>query len=238
MSKYRAQFAQHFLHSSRLVNTLIGHSNLKSTDTVYDLGAGNGVISVALSKRVKQIFAVEIEPVAIGKLQENTRGLDNIEIIKSNILDFDIPRGKYKIFANIPFQLSSPILRKYVYASNTPEAIYIIVQKQFAYKLLTEKQGFTNQLGAEIAPWFSARVRMPLKRSDYWPMPNVDTVFLEVLPRQTPLVPTDLRQDYIDFVRKCYTNPNYFLKLKTPTNKPSEMNSADWVELFKDNLNS
>ena len=95
--------AQHFLRSPRLVAELIGHSNIRKNDTVYDLGAGSGVITTALARRCKQVIAVEIEPSALKSLRQNISSLDNVTVIEKDILQLDPPDQPYKIFSNIPF---------------------------------------------------------------------------------------------------------------------------------------
>ena len=74
MRKY--QLSQHFLRSPRLALMLIGHSNLKKHDTVIDIGAGSGVITFALSKRVNQVIAVEKDPVVANKLRQNLKNAE------------------------------------------------------------------------------------------------------------------------------------------------------------------
>jgi 23S rRNA (adenine-N6)-dimethyltransferase len=113
-------YSQHFLRSPRLVAELIGHSNIRKNDTVYDLGAGSGVIASVLARRCKQVIAVEIEPQALAKLRQNLSHEQNITILKKDILDLDLPKEPYKIFANIPFSVSAQVVRKFTEAQLPP----------------------------------------------------------------------------------------------------------------------
>lgn len=229
-------YDQHFLKSPRVVAELIGHSNVRKNDVVYDLGAGSGVIASVLARRCKQVFAVEIEPRALQTLRRNLAGIDNVTIIEKSMLEIH-PNEPYKIFANIPFSLSADVVRTFTREDAPPKAMYLIVQKQFGRKLVPGDDHFTSQLGAEIAPWFVTRIRKPLRKSDFTPPPNVDTVLLEIKPRETPLLGTDQRGNYQDLVAQSFQRQKFFASLKKPFSpelRPSELTPEQWVHLYND----
>lgn len=173
--------SQHFLRSPKLALVLIGHSNLKKRDLVVEIGAGSGVITTALSKRVAKVIAVESDLETARKLRENLEKnqIKNVEIVKQDFLDFELPREKYKVFANPPFHLSSKIVHKLIEAKNSPEAFYLILQKQFALKLLNTERHYTSQLGLELIQKYQTKIRYPLKPTDFTPPPAVPTVLFE-----------------------------------------------------------
>jgi 23S rRNA (adenine-N6)-dimethyltransferase len=173
--------SQHFLKNPRLALILIGHSNLKKRDTVVEIGAGSGVITSALSRRVAHVIAVEPDHDAAAKLKGHLakQGCENVEIIEGDFMEYQLPNGPYKIFANPPFHLSSAILHKLIEAENPPEAIYLILQKQFALKLLNNDRHYTSQLGLALTRDYQTRIRLPLKPNDFTPPPAVPTVLFE-----------------------------------------------------------
>lgn len=161
---------------------LIGHSNLKKRDTVIEIGAGSGVITGALAHRVRYIIAIEPDPATAEKLKKNLekRQITNVDVIEQDFLDYRLPEDTpYKIFANPPFHLSSAIFHKLIAAKNPPESIYLILQKQFALKLLNTDRHYTSQLGAELTKNYATRIRLPLKPIDFTPPPAVPCVFFE-----------------------------------------------------------
>lgn len=230
--------AQHFLRSPRLVAELVGHSNIRKNDTVYDLGAGSGVIASVLAGRCKQVVAVEIEPQALSHLRKNMLEYDNVTILERDILKVTPPDTPYKIFANIPFHLSAQIVRKFTESDHPPRAIYLIVQKQFARKLVPGNDHFTSQLGAQIGARYTARIRRPLQRTDFTPPPGVDTALLELKLRDEALVPTDRLATYREFVARCFAEQKYFAT--TPRSAsgissertPSQLTLEQWVRLY------
>ncbi len=223
--------SQNFLRRPQLVKTLIGHSTIKKSDVVYDLGAGSGIISFVLAEKAAQVVAIEQDPRMLTKLRENLDDLENVTIINSDILSAELPNTPFKVFANIPFHLSSPIVRHLTERDTPPVAIYLILQKQFAEKLLIENDQFTGLLGAFIAPRFTARIRYKLERSDYSPPPAVETVMIELLLRDRPLIPNKKMTAYRAFVEQCFSRQKYFATFKL-NKRPSELTTDQWVSLF------
>jgi len=236
--KRLAHYSQYFLRSPAFIKELIGHTNIRHNDIVYDIGAGSGAISSVLAGRCKEVISVEFEPRMATKLRENMQRYDNVRVVEGDFLEMKLPSGPYKIFANIPFHLSSPILRKLTQADNPPKAAYLIVQKQFAQKLVVDSDRFTGQLGIMIGPEFETRIRRPLRRTDYWPHPNVDTALIEIKKRTEPLLQHDQMEAFRSFVEACFSDPKKFAKTPQKTVgladgiKPSQMKLAQWVSLF------
>ena len=224
--------SQNLLRSPRLVRELIGHSTIKKTDTVLDIGAGSGVIASALATRSKNVIAYELDPRMADKLQDNMARFDNVRVVHGDFLTAALPSDPYKVFANIPFHLSSPILKKLTESPHRPQAIYLIVQKQFAQKLLIDKPGFTGMLGAQIAPLYVARIRRPLKRTDFWPHPAVDTVLLELKLRPEQLIAENRLSAYREFTAGCFADPKLFAKTGIKDKRPSELTTDEWLRLF------
>lgn len=173
--------SQHFLRSPHLALILIGHSNLKKRDTVIEIGAGSGVITSALSHRVNHIIAIEPDHATATKLRSNLakRGITNVEIVEKDFLNYTLPLTPYKVFSNPPFHLSSRIIHKLIESPNPPESFYLILQKQFALKLLNTDRHYTSQLGFQLIRQYQTKIRLPLKPADFTPPPAVPTVLFE-----------------------------------------------------------
>lgn len=179
MRDYR--LSQHFLRSPRVALMLIGHSNLKKRDLVVEIGAGSGVITSALSSRVREVIAIEPDHMTAEKLRENLtkRGITNARVVEKDFRDFKLPDEPYKVFSNPPFHISSEIVHKLIEAENPPEAFYLILQKQFALKLLNTDRHYTSQLGLQVIQKYATKIRYPLKPTDFTPPPGVPTVLFE-----------------------------------------------------------
>jgi 23S rRNA (adenine-N6)-dimethyltransferase len=236
--KRLAHYSQYFLRSPGLIKALVGHTTINNKDVVYDIGAGSGVISSVLASRAKSVVAVEFEPRMATKLRANMQQYPNVTVHQGDFLKMPLPKGPYKIFANIPFHLSSPIVRRLAEADNPPVATYLIVQKQFANKLLPDFAGFTGQLGMMVGPIFAVKIRKRLQRTDFWPHPNVDTVMVELMWRPEPLIAPERMPAYRQFIEGCFSDPKIFTKMPRERAgialdmRPSQMKLSQWVNLF------
>ena len=102
-----------------------------------------------------------------------------MEIVEEDFRDYRLPEVAYKVFANPPFHLSSVIMHKLIEAENPPEAIYLILQKQFALKLLNTERHYTSKLGYQLTRDYQTKIRLPLRPNDFTPPPAVPTVLFE-----------------------------------------------------------
>ena len=240
MRRQVATHSQHFLRNPRLIAELVGHSSIRRGDLVIDIGAGSGAITAVLAHRCRQVLAYENEPGALNKLKQNMRRHKNVKVIAQDFLLAKLPDEPYKVFANIPFRLSANIVRKLTSNNemHAPRSIYLIVQKQFAQKIVPSNWHFTSKLGTQLAPWWQTRIRRPLRRTDFTPPPAVDTVLLELKPRPEPLLSTLERDEYQGFVAKCYASQKAFAAVPrakagiNPECKPSELAPEEWVRLY------
>lgn len=176
------QLSQHFLRSPRFALVLVGHSNIKKRDLVLDIGAGSGVITFALAKKAREVWAIEPDKETAQKLRKNLNKyhLENVKVFEQDFLDFELPGEPYKVFSNPPFYLSSKIVHKLLESENSPESFYLILQKkQFALKLLNTDRHYTSQLGIALTRKYQTKIKYPLKPTDFTPPPAVPTILFE-----------------------------------------------------------
>lgn len=232
---------QHFLRSPRIAAELIGHSKLKKRDLVYDFGAGSGVITSALAPRVREVVAVDIDSAALEKLRAHTAQFDNVRVVTADILrvPLPVPEQPFAVFANPPFSLSAALLRRLNDADNKPTHIYLILQRQFARKIVPSDIRFTSALGICLAINYNSKIRKPLHKHDFTPPPAVDTVFVEFVQRDTPLIPLEHQAAFCRFVEACFASPRLFSATPrahariSPERKPSELSPMQWVALWQ-----
>ena len=201
MPSRKFELDQHFLKSPKFALMLIGHSNIRKNDIVVEIGAGSGVITTALSKRCKKVYAIEPDHETAEKLRENLKrfGAENVEVIEKDFRDVDFPKEPYKVFANPPFRFSSELFYKLLNLENQdgqivegvvkntttpPKSIYLILQKNYALKLIPTDRHYTSQLGKILQKSYDTKIRLPLRKTDFTPPPAVDTVLFEAKLRQ------------------------------------------------------
>lgn len=178
--------AQHFLRSPKLVQRLLASSSITSMDSVYEIGAGRGIITAELARLACRVIAIEKDPLLANGLHTRFQDTGNVQIVKADFLHFRIPDQEYKIFANIPFNRTADIVRRILYAHPIPAEAYLILQKEAAEKFSGSPR--ETQFSILAKAMFDLRIVCELRRTDFIPAPGVDSVFLHVRRRCPPQI--------------------------------------------------
>jgi 16S rRNA A1518/A1519 N6-dimethyltransferase RsmA/KsgA/DIM1 with predicted DNA glycosylase/AP lyase activity len=249
------RLAQNFLRSPGLVRRLVSMSRIGPSDTVYEIGPGNGIITAALASVARQVIAIEKDPDLVRRLRERFRPLDNVVIVEKDFVAYSFRArhtrtSGFKIFANIPYNSTAQILRKILYERSNLNEAYLILQKEAAKKYSGCPRETLLSLLAK--PFFEFQMLSDLRRTDFWPIPNVDSVLLSIKRRTRPLIePQDLAP-YRDFVQYGFGRwkPNLKLAFKHvftyqqwkhlardlafPLNAtPTELSFHQWLDLYR-----
>src|SRR5260370_31447153 len=123
-------YAQNFLKSSCLVDSLLDRYSIGPGDMLYEIGPGKGIITECLARRCKQVVAIEKDPQLVAALRRRFANTPNITIHEGDFLQFRLPNVHYKVFANIPFNISTAIVTKLTTAPYPPDDGYLILHKQ------------------------------------------------------------------------------------------------------------
>ena len=168
--------SQNFLQSKELVEKLVEGSSLNKDDFAIEVGPGKGIITDALAKRCSKVLAIEADEKLYVELIDRFDSHENIEIKNQDFLESDLPKGEYKVFSNIPFNITSDLVRKLLDSENPPSDSYLIIQKDAAERFA----GFAGETLFSVLykPWFEFSIEHEFKRSDFVPNPSVDTVLL------------------------------------------------------------
>ena len=165
-----------------------------------------------------------------------------MELKLDDFLNSRLPKHPYKVFSNIPFNITSAIIKKLTLEDNPPEDAYLIMQKEAAMKFAGKPFDYKNsQLSVILNPWFEFRVVYNFRSGDLFPRPNVDIILLEIRKRDDPLVIYKNKDKYEDFITYIFNQPkpniteglSRVMKIKPTALKPSELNFEDWVSLFE-----
>ncbi len=250
----RIKYSQNFLGDIELVNRLVNSSNININDTIYEVGAGDGIITEVLLNKAAHIVSFELDDILIDKLKVKFKNNEKLELRHEDFLNCTLPNRNYKVFSNIPFNITSAIIKKLTLENNTPTYSYLIVQKEAAMKFAGKPIDIKNsQLSVILYPWFEFSIKHTFKSSDFFPRPNVEIVLLEIKKRDEPLVNHIQKEMFEDFVTYAFNQPKpnikegldtifrknnltrMFKETEFPLNsKPSELNYDHWIELFSE----
>lgn len=210
-SYHQIVLAQNFLRSSKLVRLLLDTSSISSSDIVYEIGSGRGIITAELARNARKVVAIEKDPMLARKLCTRFQALDNVDIITGDFLQYHIPHNEYKVFANIPYNVTADIIRKILYGTPVPSEAYLIIQKEAAQKFSGTPR--ETQFSILAKPLFELQIIRELRRTDFEPIPGVDSVFLQIKKRPWPLVQKADISLYHTFIRYGFGRWKHNLKL-------------------------
>lgn len=203
---------QNFLTNSRLIKDLIDRTDISLVDVVIDLGAGKGIITKELAKVCKKVISVEYDEALFEELTNSLGSAENIELRKENILDTTLPESNFKVFSNIPFNITSRIINKLIFGKYRPDSAYLIVQNEAAKRYMGEGEGYL--VSALIKPFYSLRIIHEFQPTDFSPSPSVDVVLLEITKKAEPLIKKQDYDTYYDFVAYVCLQQKPTLKLR------------------------
>lgn len=199
MPKNEYSISQNFLTSRMTIHHLLSLTDLSAADTVLEIGAGKGHITRALAERCQRVITYEIDPALSARLAGNLP--DNVRLFAADFLRAQLPKGPYKAFANIPFSITTDILRKLTEGPNPPQAAWLIMEKGAAMRFCG--QGRESTASLMLKPWWEVRIIHRLHREDFHPMPRVDCVLLELRRRDQPDIRLQERRQWTEFIARA-----------------------------------
>lgn len=199
----RVAYSQNFLRDYRVADQVLERSGIGPDDVVYEIGPGEGVITERLALRCRHVVAVEKDPRLVERLRRRFSGRPNVTIFESDFLDFPLPASRYKVFANVPFNVTAAIVSKLTSARYAPEDVYLGVQKESAQRFMGSPA--ESLVAVLLKPWFEPAIVHRFSRTDFFPVPGVDVVMLRLRKRGPPLLSPAEATLYRDFVAYGFT---------------------------------
>jgi 23S rRNA (adenine-N6)-dimethyltransferase len=193
----RRVLSQNFLVDRRAIDALVAGSGAGDGDLVVDVGAGNGLISAALVRRGARVLAVERDPSLAERLRAKFATWPAVTVVEGDVLKTPLPAEPFRVVANIPFGITTKILRHLLDSAALARAD-LIVQAEVARKRGTSGRG--TLLNACWEPWFEFGTGARIPAAAFRPRPRVDAAVLIVTRRAPPLVDPASRGEFTRFV--------------------------------------
>jgi 23S rRNA (adenine-N6)-dimethyltransferase len=207
----RSLYAQNFLRSKKLARKLISLSSISSQEIVYEIGPGEGILTSELAKTARSVIAIEIDTQLVNKLETTFKNNFKVRINQGNFLKYRLPESEFTIFANIPFNITSAIVRKLFFGERPPSKAFLVMQKEAANKFLGIPH--ETQFSVMMKPFWELEIIYQFRKGDFIPEPKVIPVFLKVVKRLNPLIEVRDIQIYRRFVTYGFGSWKKNLKL-------------------------
>ncbi len=249
----RKVYSQNFLIDRRAIEALVEGSGVGEGDLVLDIGAGNGLITQALIRRGARVVAVEKDPALARRLRATFGPGPGVTVVEDDVLTTKLPAEPFRVVANIPFGITTKILRRLLGEAGTLTRADVIVQAEVARKRAAGRgaRGGGTLLNACWEPWFEFGTGVRIPATAFRPRPRVDAAVLIVRRRDQPLLGAASEREYIEFVSRVFTGarPSVLSAVSRmiPRTRfagvaaargfpldamPSQLDVGDWVELF------
>ena len=263
LSSPSKKLGQNFLIDRTAVKKIVSAADLKENDVVLEIGPGIGALTQELAKKVRKVIAVEKDSKMVEVLKETLKDLNNIELVKADILKFQAPNSKfqtnsklqitnYKVVGNLPFYLTAPVIRKFLEMKEAkPRLMVLVVQKEVGQRICA-KPPRMSILAVSVQIYAEAKIISYISRKSFWPQPEVDAAIIKIIPFQKGRRP-DLHH-FFEVVKAGFSQPrkqianNLTKKLdlsreKTddwllgngidPTQRAETLSVKDWINLVK-----
>lgn len=264
--KPKKYLGQNFLINENILKDILKTAHLKKNDILLEIGAGNGILTERAAKKVKKIIAIEKDQKMIKILKDKFSKTKNVEIVNKDILKCNIQnliqkyhsqseipqrrdKTKYKVIGNLPYYITSPIIKKLIGEQNKPKSITLMVQKEVGQRICAKPPkmsilAITTQLHS-----IPKNVKI-VKKENFWPKPKVDSMILQIKPIKRgseQLINNDkffkiVQTGFSSRRKQLKNNLNKMFKQETekilkkakinPTCRAETLLAKDWIKIY------
>ncbi|MFC2005811.1 16S rRNA (adenine(1518)-N(6)/adenine(1519)-N(6))-dimethyltransferase RsmA [Chloroflexota bacterium] len=218
--RVRKGLGQHFLIDEEVLRLIISASQLTPTDVIMEIGPGLGVLTKELASQAGWVIAVELDNKLAAILKRTIASFSNVIIINENVLNIEpaallqeqkakLPHGasspfSYKVVANLPYYITSPVLRHFLEASVKPKIMVVMVQKEVAEEIAA-KPGRMSLLSVSVQLYGEPSIIGYVPARCFYPAPEVDSAILRIALYPQPAVKIANKESFFALVRAGFS---------------------------------
>ncbi|XOB41261.1 MAG: 16S rRNA (adenine(1518)-N(6)/adenine(1519)-N(6))-dimethyltransferase RsmA [Candidatus Nealsonbacteria bacterium] len=182
-------FGQNFLVNEKAFEKIIETAELSKKDLVLEIGPGIGNLTLKLAKKTKKVIAIEKDKRMCEILKNiiQSQNIKNIKLINKDILKTDLgiyTLKPYKLIANLPYYITSPVIRRFLEMKNPPESMILMIQKEVAQRICA-KPNKMSLLAVSVQFYAKPKIISYISKKSFWPEPKVDSAIIKIVPLKT-----------------------------------------------------
>lgn len=175
---------QNFLINEDVYDKIVVAANITKDDTVLEVGPGLGFLTAKLAQKAKQVIAVELDNKLVEVLQTaiEAQGVDNVEIIHQDILQFNLARFRglnYKVVANLPYNITSIFLRQVLSSDDQPQSMVLMLQKEVVERIVATPPKM-SLLAVSVQLYAQPETICEVPADNFWPQPKIDSAVVQM----------------------------------------------------------
>ncbi len=188
----RKSLGQNFLVEPAGLMKVINATELNGSEEVLEIGAGLGSLTYLLVQSSARVTAVEIDRNMLEPLAEALKSYPNVQIVQGDILELDpstlVSRENYVVVANIPYYITSAIIRHLLEADLKPSRVILTIQKEVAQRIVA-RDGKMSLLSLSVFVFGEPEIAGTIPAGSFYPSPDVDSAVLRIRLHPEPLIP-------------------------------------------------
>jgi 16S rRNA (adenine1518-N6/adenine1519-N6)-dimethyltransferase len=195
---------QNFLQDPFALEKIIAAAQIQRTDTVLEIGPGLGSLTRYLAVSAKEVIAVELDQNLLAPLQAILAPYQNVRMIHGDILEFSpaelTSTADYLVVANIPYYITSIVIRHLLESHTKPRRIILTIQKEVAERICA-KPGDLSLLALSVQIYGKPRIEARIPAAAFFPVPKVDSAVLCVDIYPVPKIKTELLNTFFKLIK-------------------------------------
>jgi 16S rRNA (adenine1518-N6/adenine1519-N6)-dimethyltransferase len=211
----RKSLGQNFLLDSSILNQIAESAGVTAESDVLEIGAGLGSLTFTLASLVKHVTTVELDKNLIPVLNEVLKPFQNVDIIQGDILETRIDslplQPGYFVVANIPYYITSAVIRHLLEAPVKPARLLLTVQREVALRVCA-KPGDLSLLALSVQVYGAPSITGRLPAGAFYPPPSVDSACVRVDIHPEPLIPPDRLDVFFRIIKAGFSQKRKMLR--------------------------
>ena len=191
MKQHTKTLGQVFLHDQNIIEKIIKFAEPKQSETIVEIGCGKGILSKSLAQKCKNLHIVEIDTRWLDYVK--AFAIENVTYHHSDVLKFDFSSlGTFKVIANIPYQITTPILEHLIKYKSQLSTVTIMIQKEVADRIMATPGTKTFGLLTLFCNYhFNIKKGFNVSKECFFPKPTVTSTVIQLTPKDSELATND-----------------------------------------------
>jgi len=198
------RLGQNFLQDSSALEKIALAAEIQEGDSVLEIGPGLGSLTRYLAASAQKVIAVELDPDLLGPLKAVIAPYQNVRVVQGDILELNIAelidQPNYLAVANIPYNITSAIIRHLLESQPKPRRIVLTVQKEVAERICA-KAGDLSLLALSVQVYGKPQIAVHIPAGSFFPAPKVDSAVLRIDIYPTPLIENKLLETFFKLIK-------------------------------------
>jgi len=197
----KKRFGQHFLTDRSILRRIVQFADIHADDTVVEIGPGAGALTIELAAAARQVIAIEIDRDLVVSLRRSVP--QNVEIIEGDALDVEWPLGPFHMVGNLPYNIATPLMKRFIAQRDQIRDVTVMVQKEVAERLRAEPSTHEyGPLSVLIQYYTTVKYGFTISRGAFTPRPKVDSAVVRLEWKRD--VPSS--RAFTDFVQNAFAS--------------------------------